>query len=146
MREKEGALLCEDLTTRINFVKTIMNAIGSRAPAVVVEYQKRLAERVRELTAAFKVDDWRMSQEIAIMAERSDITEELGRFNKHICQFEELLQSDDSIGRKVDFLLQEINREINTIGSKSNDALISSHVIAIKSELGKLREQVQNIE
>ncbi|MBN1661981.1 MAG: YicC family protein [Deltaproteobacteria bacterium] len=146
MREKEGAALCEDLTARMEFIKTTLDAVDLRAPAIVLEYQKRLAERVRELTGSIEVDEMRLSQEIAVMAERSDITEEIVRFKSHINQFTDLLQGDDIIGRKVDFLIQEMNREINTIGSKSPDAAVSRHVIDIKSELGKLREQVQNIE
>jgi uncharacterized protein (TIGR00255 family) len=146
MREKEGAILCEDLTARIDLIKTTLDDIGSIVPAVAVECQKRLTKRIKELTASIKVDEWRLSQEIAIMAERCDITEDFIRFNSHISQFEELLQSDDIIGRKVDFLIQEMHRAINTLGSKSSDAVISRKVIEIKSELGKLREQVQNIE
>ncbi|MBN1382968.1 MAG: YicC family protein [Deltaproteobacteria bacterium] len=146
MREKEGTALYEDLINRLDLMKTILEDIGARAPAIVREYQKRLTERVKELTESLEVDEMRLSQEVAIMAERSDITEEVVRFNSHINQFKELLQSAEAIGRKVDFLIQEMNREINTIGSKSGDAVISGYVIEIKSELGKLREQVQNIE
>jgi uncharacterized protein (TIGR00255 family) len=146
MREKEGAVLAEDLTARIDVAKTVLDQIASRAPVVVVEYQKRLTDRVKELTGSLEVDETRLSQEIAIMAERSDITEEIVRFNSHISQFKDLLQMDEAMGRKVDFLIQEMHREINTIGSKSSDAVISRYVIEIKSELGKLREQVQNIE
>jgi uncharacterized protein (TIGR00255 family) len=146
MREKEGAVLSEDLTARLDAAKTVLDHIASRAPAVVIEYQKRLTDRVKELTGSLEVDETRLSQEIAIMAERSDITEEIVRFNSHISQFKDLLQMDEAMGRKVDFLIQEMHREINTIGSKSSDAVISRYVIEIKSELGKLREQVQNIE
>jgi uncharacterized protein (TIGR00255 family) len=92
------------------------------------------------------VDEARLSQEVAIFAEKSDITEEIVRFRSHIGQFLEMLHSDEAIGRKVDFLIQEMNREVNTIGSKSSDADISRQVIEIKSELAKLREQVQNLE
>jgi uncharacterized protein (TIGR00255 family) len=146
MREKEGATLCEDLTARIDLIKGTLDDIGTRAPLIVAEYQKRLTERIKELTASLEIDEWRLSQEIAIMAERSDITEEIVRFNSHISQFKELLAGDDIIGRKVDFLIQEMHREINTIGSKSSDTATSRCVIEVKSELGKLREQVQNIE
>jgi uncharacterized protein (TIGR00255 family) len=146
MRIKEGASLCEDLTARIDATQGILGEIASRAPAVVVEYQKRLTERVKELTGSLEVDEMRLNQEIALMAERSDITEEIVRFHSHISQFKDLLKSDDAMGRKIDFLIQEMHREINTIGSKSSDAEISRYVIEIKSELGKLREQVQNIE
>ena len=105
-----------------------------------------MTERIRELSSGLVVDEARLSQEIAIFAEKSDITEEIVRFRSHIGQFLDMLQSDEAIGRKVDFLIQEMNREVNTIGSKSSDADISKQVIEIKSELAKLREQVQNLE
>jgi uncharacterized protein (TIGR00255 family) len=92
------------------------------------------------------LDDLRLIQEVAIMADRSDITEEIVRFKSHILQFGDLLESDDAAGRNIDFLIQEMNREINTIGSKSSDAEISKKVIEIKAELARIREQVQNIE
>jgi uncharacterized protein (TIGR00255 family) len=101
---------------------------------------------VRELTGGMAVDEARLLQEVAILADRSDITEEIVRFRSHIDQFTELLGSGEAAGRKIDFLIQEMGREINTIGSKSSDAEISRNVIEIKSELAKLREQVQNIE
>jgi uncharacterized protein (TIGR00255 family) len=123
-----------------------METIRLRAPQVVLEYQKRLADRIKELTAGYVLDDARLAQEVAIMADRCDITEELVRMQSHINQFEALLQSEDAEGKKIDFLLQEMNREINTIGSKSNNAEIARQVIEAKSELGKLREQAQNIE
>ena len=113
---------------------------------MAVESQKRLTARVKELTASLEIDECRLVQEIAIMAARNDITEELVRFNSHISQIEKLLQYGDTIGRKVDFWIQEMGREINAVGSKSSDAVISRHVVEIKSELGKLKEQVQNIE
>jgi uncharacterized protein (TIGR00255 family) len=105
-----------------------------------------LSERVKELTEGYTFDDARLAQEVAIMADRTDITEEIVRLNSHIGQFETLLQSEGTEGRKIDFLLQEMNREINTIGSKVGDVSITRHVIEVKSELGKLREQAQNIE
>ena len=105
-----------------------------------------MSERIKELTEGYALDETRLAQEVAIMAERTDITEEIVRMNSHISQFEALLQSDEAEGRKIDFLLQEMNREINTIGSKVGDVEITRHVIEVKSELGKLREQAQNIE
>jgi uncharacterized protein (TIGR00255 family) len=98
------------------------------------------------MTSGLMIDEARLSQEIAIFAEKSDITEEIVRFRSHLGQFQEMLNSEDAIGRKVDFLIQEMNREVNTIGSKSSDVDISKQVIEIKSELAKLREQVQNLE
>ncbi len=123
-----------------------MEKIRLRAPQVVLEYQKRLAERIKELAGGLELDAARLAQEVAVMADRCDITEEIVRMQSHIAQFEALLQSDEAEGRKIDFLLQEMNREINTIGSKGNDADIARQVIEAKSELGKLREQAQNIE
>jgi len=146
MRQKEGALLLADLEARIRLVKTCLGSISERAPRCVQEYQKRLTERIRELTEGVDIDAVRLSQEVAIMADKSDVTEEIVRLNSHISQFLEMLRSEDAVGRKIDFLIQEMNREINTIGSKTGDLEISKNVIEIKSELGKLREQVQNIE
>jgi len=146
MRQREGEVLRVDLRARIGTVKEHLDGISFRAPAVVLEYRKRLTERIKELTNGVMVDEARLSQEIAIMAEKSDITEEIVRLESHMGQFNDLLESGDSIGRKVDFLIQEMNREVNTIGSKSGDADIAKNVIEIKSELARLREQVQNIE
>jgi len=146
MREKEGESLKHDLTGRLVMIAGFLEGIAGRAPQVVLDYQKRLTDRVRELTGGMVVDEARLLQEVAIMAEKSDITEEIVRFRSHIDQFTELLTGDDAAGRKIDFLIQEMGREINTIGSKSGDAGISRSVIEIKSELAKLREQVQNIE
>jgi uncharacterized protein (TIGR00255 family) len=146
MRQDEGLAMFQDMDMRLKAISGILETIKLRAPQVVTEYQKRLAERIKELTAGYALDDARLAQEVAIMAERSDITEEIVRMHSHIDQFEELLQSEGTEGRKIDFLLQEMNREINTIGSKSSDVEITRQVIEVKSELGKLREQAQNIE
>jgi len=146
MRQDEGMALYSDMQMRLKVITEIMETIQLRAPQVVLDYQKRLADRIKELTAGLAIDDARLAQEVAIMADRCDITEELVRMQSHISQFEALLQSEDAEGKKIDFLLQEMNREINTIGSKSNDAEITRQVIEAKSELGKVREQAQNIE
>lgn len=146
MRQDEGIALFSDMQMRLRAIEQTMATIQSRAPQVVLEYQKRLSERIKELTSGLEIDAGRLAQEVAIMADRCDITEEIVRMQSHIGQFDALLQSDDAEGRKIDFLLQEMNREINTIGSKGNDAEIAKQVIEVKSELGKLREQAQNIE
>ncbi len=146
MREKEGEILKRDLTRRLDRIAGCLEGIAGRAPQVVLDYQKRLSDRVRELTGGMVVDEARLLQEVAIMAEKSDITEEIVRFRSHIDQFTDMLAGEDAAGRKIDFLIQEMGREINTIGSKSGDAEISRSVIEVKSELAKLREQVQNIE
>ena len=146
MRQREGETLKVDLMARIGGVKEQLDGISLRAPAVVLEYRKRLTDRIKELTNGIVIDEARLSQEVAMMAERSDITEEIVRLESHMGQFRDLLESGDGVGRKVDFLIQEMNREVNTIGSKSGDADIAKYVIEIKSELARLREQVQNIE
>jgi uncharacterized protein (TIGR00255 family) len=146
MRQEEGLVMFQDMQMRLHEIAEVLKSIKSRAPLVVAEYQKRLSERVKELTEGYTLDDSRLAQEVAIMADRTDITEEVVRMNSHISQFEALLQSEGTEGRKIDFLLQEMNREINTIGSKVGDVAITRHVIEVKSELGKLREQAQNIE
>lgn len=146
MRQDEGIVLFSDMQMRLQAIGAIMGEIRLRAPQIVLEYQKRLSDRIKELTAGLELDAGRLAQEVAVMADRCDITEEIVRMQSHIGQFESLLQSDEAEGRKIDFLLQEMNREINTIGSKANDADIARQVIEVKSELGKLREQAQNIE
>ena len=146
MRRREGEVLSRDLSARLEVMAKRLSDVEAMAPKVVLEYQKRLSERVRELTGGLVVDDSRLSQEVAIFAEKSDITEEIVRLRSHLGQFLEMLDREEAIGRKVDFLIQEMNREVNTIGSKSSDASISIHVIEMKSELAKLREQVQNLE
>lgn len=146
MRQDEGIALFSDMQMRLHAIGDTMETIRSRAPQIVLEYQKRLSDRIKELTAGFELDPARLAQEVAIMANRCDITEEIVRMQSHIGQFEALLQSEEAEGRKIDFLLQEMNREINTIGSKGNDVEIARLVIDAKSELGKLREQAQNIE
>lgn len=146
MRKREGENIYRDLIERIDLIKKSLDLISLRAPQVVLEYQKRLGERVKELAGGMALDDLRLAQEIAIMADRSDITEELVRAKSHILQFQNLLESDDAAGRNIDFLIQEMNREVNTIGSKSADTEISRKVIEIKAELARIREQAQNIE
>jgi len=146
MRQDEGVSLFSDMQMRLQGIREMVETMRVRSPQVVMDYQKRLSVRIKDLAAGFELDDARLAQEVAIMAERCDITEELVRMGSHISQFEGLLKSDEAEGRKIDFLLQEMNREINTIGSKCNDLEIARQVIEAKSELGKLREQAQNIE
>jgi uncharacterized protein (TIGR00255 family) len=146
MRRREGEILSRDLSARLDLMAQLLSRIEAKAPQVVLEYQKRLTDRVRELTSGLVVDEGRLSQEVAFFAEKSDITEEIVRLRSHLGQFLEMLDSEEAIGRKVDFLIQEMGREVNTIGAKSSDADISKQVIEIKSELAKLREQVQNLE
>lgn len=146
MRKKEGEALHGDLLGRIRDVLKGVEDIRRRVPVVKGEFQRKFTERVRELMGEVPLDESRISQEIAILVEKSDVTEELVRLESHGKQFFEMLDSHEPAGRKLDFLLQEMHREINTIGSKSGDVEIARAVIEIKSELAKLREQVQNVE
>jgi uncharacterized protein (TIGR00255 family) len=146
MRRKEGEHLYRDLTSRIDSIERFLDSVALKAPQVVLEYQRRLTEKVKELIGGGIVDELRLIQEVAIMAEKSDITEEIVRLRSHIHQFSDLIKSNEAVGRKIDFLIQEMIREVNTIGSKSGDLDISRHIVDIKSELVKLREQGQNIE
>jgi uncharacterized protein (TIGR00255 family) len=146
MRQVEGEVLKKDFLERLNALKRFIASTKARAPRTVLEYKQRLQDRIRELAEGLEIDPVRLSQEVALLAEKSDITEEIVRFESHIGQVEKLLQGSEAIGRKLDFLLQEMGREVNTIGSKSNDIAIAQDVIELKSELAKLREQAQNVE
>ncbi len=146
MRGREGAALLADISQRLEILEAHMSVVAQRAPEVVSEGAARLKERVEQLLAGQILDESRIAQEVAILADRCDITEELVRFNSHMQQISSALKSGEPVGRKLDFLLQELNREVNTIGSKANDSCIASHVVSLKAEMEKIREQVQNIE
>lgn len=146
MREKEGQIIYQDLLLRIGIIDKSLDAIKLKAPCLLEHYHRRLSDRVKEFMGEIEVDENRLAQELAIMAEKSDVTEEVVRLKSHINQFHDMLNSSEAAGRKIDFLIQEMYREINTLGSKSCDEDISKWVIEIKSELAKLREQGQNIE
>jgi uncharacterized protein (TIGR00255 family) len=146
MRSIEGRHLGRDLMSRIRTVEKAVGIISKKAPQVVRAYQVRLQKRVNELAGETKIDPQRLGQEVAIMADRSDISEELVRLESHLKQLKTLFRETQPVGRKLEFLLQEINREINTIGSKSMDGSLSQQVVAVKAELEKMREQIQNIE
>jgi uncharacterized protein (TIGR00255 family) len=146
MREKEGQIIYQDLLLRIGLIEKSLDAIELKAPCLLDHYRKRLMDRVKEFMGAIAVDGNRLAQEVAIMAEKSDVTEEVVRLRSHINQFYAMLNSNNAAGKKIDFLIQEMYREINTLGSKSCNEEISKWVIEIKSELAKLREQGQNIE
>ena len=146
MRRREGAALLEDFLTRRSVLTRLMDQIEKRAPAVVADHAVRLRERLRHLLGDTTLDEARLLQEVALMADRSDISEEIVRFMSHLQQFDEALTSGEPVGRKMDFLLQEMNREVNTIGSKANDGQLATFVVELKAELEKIREQVQNIE
>lgn len=147
MRGQEGQNLQADLNKRLDLLKETKEKIAERSPQVVLEYRDKLALRIEELVENKEIiSQDKLESEIAFFADRASITEELVRLDSHFQQFSKLLLSDQPVGRKLDFLIQEINREINTIGSKANDSLISSQVVEMKAELEKIREQVQNIE
>jgi uncharacterized protein (TIGR00255 family) len=145
-RRKEGEVLEVDLMGRLEAVRKLVEEIKDRAPVVVDAYRERLRERVRALLEGTDFDERRFHQEVAYFAERSDISEEVTRMESHLRQFESKIKEAGPTGRGLDFILQEMNREANTIGAKCTDADISHKVIELKSELDKMREQVQNIE
>lgn len=146
MRRREGAALAKDIRARLRDFRGTMEAIRKRAPLAVQGHVERMKLRVEKLLGGAEVDQARLCQELAIYADRGDISEELTRLASHLDQFEAGLASREAVGRTLDFLLQEMGREVNTIGSKANDATIAGHVVQMKAELEKVREQVQNIE
>ncbi|MEE4255181.1 MAG: YicC/YloC family endoribonuclease [Desulfuromusa sp.] len=145
MRQKEGSATQIDMENRLVLLAESITVIEQSASLVPIEWQQKLRERLARLEENGG-DPQRVAQEIAIFADRCDISEEITRFNSHLDQFRDLLQLAEPVGRQLDFLVQELNREANTMGSKSNDATLTRHVVALKSELEKIREQVQNIE
>ena len=146
MRAKEGEALLIDFITRLNTLRTQVDAIAARAPLVTAGYREQLLARLRQAGLELDVNDERVLKEIALFADRCDVTEELTRLKSHFEQFAALLKSDGEIGRKSEFILQEIGREVNTIGSKANDLTISRAVIELKNELERVREQMANVE
>lgn len=146
MREKEGKELKLDLLQKCNYIENMIEEISKRAPCVVTDYKNRLEARIKELVQQQNIDEYRIATEVAIFADRCSIDEEIVRLKSHIEQVRHTLEMCQPVGRKLDFLIQEMNREINTIGSKANDIFITRIVVDLKSEIEKLREQVQNIE
>jgi len=146
MRLKEGELIYKDLIKRINRLRLLINSIEKRVPAVIRDMKRRYTDRVMEISGALQLDMNRLDQEIAIMIERMDITEEIVRVGSHIAQLRERLDNGAVVGRSIDFLLQEVNREVNTIASKASDVTIAQIVVDMKTEIERVREQVQNVE
>jgi uncharacterized protein (TIGR00255 family) len=146
MRATEGAALLADLTGRLGLFRAHLDAVAARAPEVAPAYRAQLMKRLRDANLELNVEDERVLREIALFADRSDISEEITRLRSHIEQLAALLKSGDEIGRKADFILQEMGREANTIGSKANDLAISKSVIELKNELERIREQMANVE
>jgi len=147
-RTAEGRRLAAAIKKRRDILETVIGTIVQRAPAARASHVERLRKRVADLLDGQKLkdDDPSLQREIAFLAERSDITEELDRLNSHLKQFDAILKGGGGVGRSLDFLIQEMGREINTVGAKASDAQISQHVVMAKAELEKIREQVQNIE
>ena len=147
MREREGANLAKDLTARTAVMRTAVQKVQKQAPVTAENYRRNLLERVKNAGIEnLPPDDERLLKEIVLFADRSDISEELTRLQSHFQQFEDCRKSREPVGRTLDFLAQEMNREINTIGSKANDAVISREVVTLKAELEKFREQAMNVE
>ena len=146
MRRTEGDALGRELRARMRQLAETLDGIRELAPRVVEHHQQTLLERLRNLGVALPPDDERLAREIAIFADRCDISEELVRLDSHLEQCAELIDDDGQTGRKLDFLVQEMMREINTLGAKASDAAIAKHVVAAKAELDKMREQLQNVE
>lgn len=147
MKSAEGEELKEDISLKLLAIQNLVLDIEERSPLVVLEYKDKLRERIRELLDKdISIDEDRITSEVVMFADKCNINEEIVRLKSHIKQFVSILNESNSIGKKLDFLIQEMNREINTIGSKANDVLISQRVVEAKAELEKIREQVQNVE
>ena len=146
MREREGQKLAEDILGRLDTIEALTAAVEERSPQTVAEYREKLLERMREVLESTTIDENRILLEAAIFADKVAVDEETVRLRSHIAQLRSMLQSDAPVGRKLDFLIQEVNRECNTIGSKCNDLTIAQDVVDMKAQVEKIREQVQNIE
>ncbi|MBU1275956.1 MAG: YicC family protein [Proteobacteria bacterium] len=146
MRAAEGRALADDLAARLEVVGRLFSEAAARSPQVVAGYQERLRERIAFLTGETEPDPQRLAMEVAVIADKADITEEAVRAASHLEQLRQFLQSSEPVGRKLDFLMQELNREANTMGSKTPDAEAGQTIVELKAELERIREQVQNIE
>ena len=146
MREKEGEALKSDISSRIDTLEKMTGEIEARYPETVAEYQQKLKARVEELLGGAAMDEQRLMQEVAVMADRSAIAEETVRLHSHFAQVRDFMEASEPVGRKLDFIVQELNREVNTISSKSQDVPITRLVVEAKAEIEKIREQVQNVE
>lgn len=146
MRSREGEAMAQDLTERLDNFTAVVKQIGNAIPELLERREQNLSERLQKLLDRVQLDPQRLAQEVAILADKTDVTEEIVRLDSHINQFREFLESDEATGRKIDFLLQEFLREVNTMASKINDADIAHLTVNLKAELEKMREQVQNLE
>jgi uncharacterized protein (TIGR00255 family) len=146
MREREGKHLAKDLIHRLKAMRKTLKEIRALHPEVVKKYRATLLERIEKAGVPIGADDDRLIKEITFFADRSDISEELTRLESHLAQFAHHLRKNEPVGRTLEFITQEIFREVNTLGSKANDAAISQRVVTLKAELEKIREQIQNLE
>ncbi len=146
MRETEGDKMYSDITARLDFIEDTVRIIEEKSPETTKNYREKLYAKLKELLSDNNIDEQRILTEAAIFSEKTAVDEETVRLKSHINQFREHLKADDAIGRKLDFLVQEVNREVNTIGSKAQDLEITKLVVELKSEIEKIREQIQNIE
>jgi uncharacterized protein (TIGR00255 family) len=146
MRALEGEALARDLRGRLDAVEALVERAAELVPRAIEHHRSRLSERIQELTRGIPLDPARLAQEIALFADRTDVTEEVTRLRSHVAQVRALLASAEPAGRKLDFLVQEMHREVNTIGSKSQSAEIATVVVGAKAEIERMREQVQNVE
>ncbi len=146
MREAEGKILSKDIGERLNNISTITTALMDKAPQISEEYRQTLKQRITEILCEVEYDEARLLNEVAYYAEKVNVDEELTRLKSHIIQGRNMLNYTQPVGRKFDFLVQEMHRETNTVGSKCNDITITQKVLELKAEIEKIREQVQNIE
>ena len=146
MREREGGRIEEDLRARVEYMRSLAVKIDERSPQIVEEYKDKLYTKIRELLEDKEVDDARILTEVAIFADKIAVNEEIVRLASHYDEFDAIMDSGEPAGRRLDFLVQEINREVNTIGSKASDLDTAKIVVTLKGEIEKLREQIQNIE
>lgn len=146
MRTSEGEKLAKDLREHLAFIANATGEVEKRSPEIVTEYRAKIEERMRDILGSATYDETRLLTEVAIFADKVNVNEETVRLRSHVAQFTQMLDEGGSVGRKIDFLIQEMNREINTIGSKSNDLDVARIVIDVKAEIEKLREQIQNVE
>ena len=146
MRATEGSKIAEDLLIRIQAIQEKVEEISSLSTGLIEEYVVKLESRIKEIARNQEMDESRLAQEVVIYADKCSVEEEITRLKSHILQFEKLLHTEESIGKKLDFIIQEMNRETNTIGSKANHLEITNNVIDVKTELENVREQIQNIE
>ncbi|MGZ5023274.1 MAG: YicC/YloC family endoribonuclease [Chthoniobacterales bacterium] len=146
MRQREGKHLAKDLIHRLKVIRREIKSVRALFPDVVKRYRAALFERIEKAGLDLSLDDERLLKEVSLFADRSDVSEELTRLESHLAQFAHHLRKNEPVGRTLEFITQEIARELNTLGAKANDAAISTHVVACKAELEKIREQIQNLE